>query len=74
MSWRVKSFFSDAQAEDYLNSVALEPSHVRDVHPVVQGPRTGLRIVCWLDETQVEAENEWLRRTQAARPGRSPAP
>lgn len=73
MPWRVKSFFSDAGAEDYLNSVALEPSQLRDVQPVVQGPRTGVRIVCWLEGAQVEAENEWLRRTQAARPGRSPS-
>lgn len=72
MPWRVKSFYADAQAEDYLNSVGLGPSQLRDSHPVVQGPRTGLRLVCWLEDSQVELETQWLTRTHAARPGRAP--
>ena len=74
MPWRIKSFFADAHAEDYLNSVRLEPAQLRDVQPVVQGPRTGLRLVCWLEDSQLESETKWLARTQTARPDRGSTP
>lgn len=67
MPWRVKSFFSDAQLEDYLNSLAIEPDQLHEVHTIVQGPRTGVRLVCLLDDSQVAAEHDWTARTAPRR-------
>lgn len=59
MAWRVKTFFADSQLEEYLNAVVCTPDQVSDLHPVVQGPRTGVRLVCWLREEQIDADTSW---------------
>ncbi len=68
--WRVRSFFVDSQLEEFLNSVKLEPEQIREMHSVVQGPRTGVRMVFVLNETQLADEEAWVARTSTPRASR----
>jgi len=68
--WRVRSFFVDSQLEEFLNSVKLGPEQIREMHSVVQGPRTGVRMVFVLNETQLADEEAWVARTSTPRASR----